>query len=567
MPIISNYQYGIKCRGESWGIGYLAFFIVMVFVNMQVVTSKAQAATIDNHQDAADTIIYDQNAGTFSLPHIVGYKYGYYGKSQLQLVSSNDVKIIIKNTNTAFFKYADTSKQIDSTANQKAAAALLPKLVSFGAEVVNIGIAGTMPSLEQTDAISEYFKNNENYSLTFRHNVDFNLTNIKTNYLKIENDAKQVENSLRLVDTSLQKISDLLYYAPDTSLEAIKLHCVDAIHNMSPSTFDLKTQQAILQGKLKTAFTASTTPNNDDPVRFNLPANLSNEFQNLRKLLRTARNYVHQFKQEIDLESLNAQFESINTDDNTVKNWLASLKVAGDELVKVNTVLADADTILVHAPNIICSTTATGDIASSLLQAKSSDTITIPKNQLGDGKVLTVNIKKSKVAEFGGLDLKEPSFEVTVRPDRLVRAEIGVGYLGWGGPHFSKFNTVQKSSGIGYTIVASGDNQPRMGAATALSFTYRGMDWRDIDNNGWAVWLPELVAVPIGDFKGFGAGIGLSYDMFRASGGLFWVENTILDDSQTVGQELQSADELKTNVTFNQRYYFSLSFSVSPHIF
>ena len=182
-----------------------------------------------------------------------------------------------------------------------------------------------------------------------------------------------------------------------------------------------------------------------------------------------------------------------------------------------------------------------------------SDPLTVSYEK---GRKLTLKVAPAAPPELSRLaSLGPQEFTTTVNPDWLVRPALGLAFLTASGATYPKYGT--KKAGDEVEVVQNAMQDSRFTYGLTLGLTWRGLDWRD--NNGWAVWAPELVVNPSTDVKAAGFGAAVSWKILKLGVGKFWTKHTALD-GQVVGQHLPDADSLKTRDVYGRgEWYVSIS--------
>lgn len=233
-----------------------------------------------------------------------------------------------------------------------------------------------------------------------------------------------------------------------------------------------------------------------------------------------------------------------------------TLKSTVEELTEASKkALADAGTLASEAYALERLTARTID-ATAVIPC---DTIQVSWDA---GRALTINVAPVAEPEAAAVATR-PAAErkVDVHPDWLIRPSLGLTFLVVPGAEYpTKYTTAAVDAG--HEIVEDDVADRRFTYGLTLGLTYRGLDGRR--GSGLAVWLPDVTINPTSDVRAVAIGGGISYHMLKLSVGRAYTRHPVLN-GQTLGQTLESADQLSTRDTFGAgRWYFGVSLMGLP---
>lgn len=153
-------------------------------------------------------------------------------------------------------------------------------------------------------------------------------------------------------------------------------------------------------------------------------------------------------------------------------------------------------------------------------------------------------------------------YKIHILSDAVIRPSLGLSVVFAPTAEFGDFG-LQPANG-GFEIVESQKVQDsRFTWGFTIGLTYSILDWRQ--ENGIAVWLPELSINPSDEVNAIGLGAGVSFLQFLKVGiGAIWTKHSVLELNK-VGDIINDAAELRVRDSFGSpNVYFSISVFAWP---
>jgi hypothetical protein len=233
---------------------------------------------------------------------------------------------------------------------------------------------------------------------------------------------------------------------------------------------------------------------------------------------------------------------------------------------KLKSLHAHADTLLRDSDNLVTAAYHVENVAAVVAKACSHWESHPSSVASSAGRAFTVKIMPRtdpEITRVAGA-AQVVSTVTILPPKRFVDPSLGLSVLAAPRAQYPTYDTRTPATGgnASVEIYQPGIKDLRFSWGVTLGLAMRPLDWRE--NNGFAVWLPELTVGQASNVVEFGIGSALSWGSVKLGGGAIWIQHSELNGQQ-LGDKVPNKGFLQLHDTYGKgNAYVSLSIFGTP---